>query len=221
MTMKKIALIHATPLSIDPIQSAFDDLWPETLRMNLLDDTLSKDRDNAGELTPDITKRILDLTEYAYSTGVDAVLFTCSAFAPAIESAARINSSPVLKPNEAMLTDALTYGNRIAVLASFDATIPTLSEEIHSLAIGAGRKIHLETRSIPTAMAALGAGNGEEHDRLLADAAEEFESPDVILLAQYSTARAKAEVEKRVSVPVLTSPASAVKQLQSLLLEQS
>ena len=41
--MLRIALIHALPHSIAPIEEAFRRLWPEPVRMNLLDDSLSSD----------------------------------------------------------------------------------------------------------------------------------------------------------------------------------
>src|SRR5689334_19257164 len=40
----RIALIHATPLAVDPIDAAFDAQWPDAERVNLLDDSLSVDR---------------------------------------------------------------------------------------------------------------------------------------------------------------------------------
>src|SRR4051794_34838959 len=37
----RVALIHATPLAVEPIQAAFVRHWPAAVRMNLLDDSLS------------------------------------------------------------------------------------------------------------------------------------------------------------------------------------
>lgn len=39
----RIVLIHATPVSIDPILVAFNDEWSEAETVNLLDDALGKD----------------------------------------------------------------------------------------------------------------------------------------------------------------------------------
>src|SRR5438128_2543171 len=43
MQTPRIALIHATALAIEPINSAFERHWPQAQRMNLLDDSLSVD----------------------------------------------------------------------------------------------------------------------------------------------------------------------------------
>ncbi len=39
----RIALIHALPHSVDPINQALVRDWPQAIRMNLLDDSLSTD----------------------------------------------------------------------------------------------------------------------------------------------------------------------------------
>ena len=51
--------------------------------MNLLDDSLSADLARDGGLTDAMTERFLRLGRYAAGTGSDAILFTCSALAPA------------------------------------------------------------------------------------------------------------------------------------------
>lgn len=81
----RIALIHALPHSVEPINAAFEAQWPDALRMNLLDDSLSADlaRSGAG-LDAAMHDRFLRLADYAVGTGAQALLFTCSAFGPCI-----------------------------------------------------------------------------------------------------------------------------------------
>ena len=66
-------------------------------------------------------------------------------------------------------------------------------------------------------MAALKAGNGAEHDRLLAEAAPRFAGCDAILLAHFSTSRAAPRVTAVLDRPVLTSPSSAVAKLKTTI----
>ena len=61
----RIALIHALRHSVDPINAAFARLWPEPVRMNLLDDSLSADLARAGTLDAAMTQRFLALARYA------------------------------------------------------------------------------------------------------------------------------------------------------------
>ena len=44
----RIALIHALGHSIAPINAEFDRAWPRCVRMNLLDDSLSRDLSRSG-----------------------------------------------------------------------------------------------------------------------------------------------------------------------------
>ena len=63
-------------------------------------------------------------------------------------------------------------------------------------------------------MAALKAGDGPAHDRLLAKAAPQLGECDALLLAHFSTSRAELAVASAVPGPVLTSPGSAVIKLR-------
>jgi len=214
----RVALIHALSLSVAPVNAEFERVWPECVRMNLLDDSLSADlaRSAAG-LDDRMTARFVALAAYAIGTGVQGVLFTCSAFGPCIDAvAARWPDLAVLKPNEAMIDDAVraaaTEGRsrRIGLVATFapalasmPAEFPACVEVIPVLAEGA--------------LAALSAGDALTHDRLAVEAARSAHAMgcDVIALAQFSLARAAPAVERAVPLPVLTTPASAVRRLRS------
>src|SRR5438309_11261228 len=102
----RIALIHATPLAMPPIAAAFRAGWPECETMNLLDDTLSADRAKLTHLDAAMYGRFRRLAAYALDHGAAGILFTCSAFGPAIETVAQEVPVPVLKPNEAMFDAA-------------------------------------------------------------------------------------------------------------------
>ncbi|HXV29019.1 MAG TPA: arylsulfatase, partial [Sinorhizobium sp.] len=64
-THPRIALIHATPIAMDPIRIAFENAWPEAERVNILEDSLSPDRARHHDLTDDLTDRIVALAKYA------------------------------------------------------------------------------------------------------------------------------------------------------------
>lgn len=204
----RIALIHAVRVAIDPVQEAFVRLWPQAVLVNLLDDSLSRDLAEAGSLNREISDRIGALADYGVATGADGVLYTCSAFGPPIEAVQARLKCPVLKPNEAMFRDAIRGAERIGLLASFAPSVEPMRAEFEAMTRGTG--IVLETACEPGAMAALNAGDGKEHDTLLADAAAGLQDCDAIMLAQFSTARARAAVEAATGKPVFTSPDSAV-----------
>src|SRR5947199_4775481 len=109
---------------------AFARLWPDASLMNLLDDSLSADLARDGSLTAGMTDRFLSLGRYVASTRADAILFTCSAFGPSIEAVARAHAPmPVLKPNEAMIEQAVARAHRIGLLATFPPTLASMPRE--------------------------------------------------------------------------------------------
>lgn len=215
--MTRIALVHATPAAVDPIKQAFAEAWPEPDLVNLLDDSLSRDRALTPQLTDGIFGRLDSLGQYAVSLGADAILFTCSAFGPAIERVARSVAMPVLKPNEAMFAEAIAIGGTIGMLATFEPSIASMSEEFQEQVKQAGASARLKSVMVPGAMPALLAGRRDEHDTMVAEAAAQLTGCDAIMLAQFSMAPAAARLRSRNSAPILTSPASAVAVLKSRL----
>jgi maleate cis-trans isomerase len=66
-------------------------------------------------------------------------------------------------------------------------------------------------------MPALNRGEGAMHDAMLAEEALALQDCDAIMLAQFSTARARATVEQATGKPVLTSPDAAVRAMRAAL----
>ncbi len=209
----RIALIHAVRVAMQPVEDAFAEHWPQAERVNLLDDSLSPDRERDGGLTDAMAARIAALAEYAGRCGAHGILYTCSAFGDAIGRVQRAASVPVLKPNEAMFREAIAKGNRLGMLATFAPSIASMEQELRELAPGAT----LVTECVPQAMAALKAGDGATHDRLVAAAARKLDGCDAVMLAHFSTARAYGPVKEILDCPVLTAPGCAVLQMKSVL----
>ncbi len=207
----RIALIHALIHSIAPVNAELDRAWPGSVRMNLLDDSLSADlAASRGGLDDAMTARFVALADYAIGTGVRGILFTCSAFGPCIDAVARHwPEIPVLKPNEAMIADATRIGRRIGLVASFAPTLASMPAEFPA-------GVTVLPALAEGALDALTQGDAARHDQLVVQAAQRVagEGCDVVALAQFSLARAAAEVELAVRVPVLTTVGSAVRLLR-------
>ena len=213
----RIALIHATPVAIDPICDTFKRLWPQARVTNLLDDSLAADLAAAGKLEQSMIDRFCVLAKYVEAGGADAILFTCSAFGAAIEVARGAVKIPVLKPNEAMMEEAIATGPRIALLATFEPSLPSIRAELEQLASAHQAQIKITTRAVPAALTALQGGDDAGHDRQIAAAAEEFDDCDALLLCQFSMASAAQRIPARRGRSVFTSPYSAVARLKQLL----
>lgn len=215
--MPRIALIHALAHSVAPINDALARDWPAAQRMNLLDDSLSADLARSGRLDDAMTARFVALADYAARTGAAAILFTCSAFGPCIDAVKqRLAPLPVLKPNEAMIDEAVAlaraHGGRIGLVATFAPTLASMPAEFPA-------DVPPLTALAEGALPALDRGDLAAHDRAAAQAAQALKAQGcaAIALAQFSLARARAAVAKATDLPVFTTPDSAVRALRRRL----
>jgi Asp/Glu/hydantoin racemase len=215
---RRIALIHAVATAIPPILQAFKEGWPEAKVSNLMDDDLMPAYTREGGLSPHVVERICELALYAARTGADGILFTCSVFPQAEDMAKQLVRIPLLKPDEAMIAAALDAGARIGIVATNRPAAPAAAAQLRAGAAARGKDV-LIVESVAEGAFAIGtAGDAAAHDRMVVEAAERIAGQvDVICLAQVSMALARAAVQAKVKLPVLTSPATAVSRLKALL----
>jgi Asp/Glu/Hydantoin racemase len=218
MAAPRIALIHALPDSVEPANTAFAELWPDAFKFNLMDDALARDLAAAGgRITMEINSRIIDLSRYAMAAGANGILYTCSAFGQSIKAAGLLAPIPVLRPNEAAVDAALDTGPRIALLATFLATVGMMKAEVETRAKERNLNPTIEARHVPGALEALQAGRADEHDALIAKAAAELPPCDAVVLAQFSMTRAARAIAPADGRAVITTPGSAIAKLKGLL----
>jgi len=212
--MPRIALIHALAHSVEPINTALARDWPEATRMNLLDDSLSADLARSGQgLDAAMHERFQRLAQYALDSGANGILFTCSAFGPCIEAVARRHPEvPVLKPNEAMVAEALAGAGTLGLIATFEPTLRSMPAEFPD-------HVALDLALAAGALEALNEGDGARHDQLIAAQAARLRERGCtrIALAQFSMARARGACEAASGLPVLTSVDSAIRRLHTRL----
>jgi len=218
----RIVLIHALRDSQVPTWAAFARGWPEAEIHNLLDDSLSADLAAEGSLKRDMVERFLTLGRYAAGTAAkghktDAILFTCSAFGPAIDAVKEDLSIPVLKPNEAAFEEALSCGPRIGLLVTFAPALPAMQAELEAMAKARNIALQFTGRVAEGALAALQAGRPEEHDLLVAATAAAMPPLHALVLGQFSLARAAAAIAPVKGRRVFTTPEAAVAKLKSLV----
>lgn len=218
----RIALVHALAESLPPTHEAFLRHWPEAFVFDVFDSSLAPDLADAGKLEPSMMERFLTLGCYAANAAGEGgrtagLLFTCSAFGPAIDAVKAALNIPVLRPNEAAFNRALELGGHIGLLVTFPPSLLALEAELRSMAAEQGLHISITSQIIDGALAALKRGDGGMHDRLAAAVAADMPQMDCLILGQFSLARAAAAVRAAVSCPVLTAPNSAVEALRSMV----
>lgn len=212
--MTRLALIHATRVAIEPIETAARAHWPDVETITILEEGLSVDRAGSDGLTDDLTRRIRDLSSYAEASSADGILFTCSAFGSAIDSANAQSSVPIMKPNEAMFDAAFKHGDRVAMIYTFPPAAAGMEEEFREAAISRGSDALIKSYFCDDALEAKRRGDTATHDELIADLAAQIEDADVILLAQFSMASAAEAARAKTAVPILTSPDAAIQAMR-------
>ncbi|MDV6330965.1 aspartate/glutamate racemase family protein [Asticcacaulis sp. 201] len=218
----RIALIHALEESVLPIREAFARLWPEAYTFDLLDTSLAVDLAHTGTLDRAMMDRFQILADYALASEgkggrTQGILFTCSAFGPAIDAVKARLPVPVLRPNESAFEAALEAGDRIGLIVTFGPSLAALKRELVDMAKARGRSLEVNAVLAEGALAALKAGDVDLHDRLVADAAGRIGDVDAVVLGQFSMARAHRAVERATHRRVISTPDSAVVALQRSL----
>lgn len=219
-TAPRIALVHAVAEAIAPINEAFAAHWPEAQTFNLMDDSLSRDLAARGAIDDAMTARFIALSSYCVSTGADAVQFTCSAFNQCIDAAQAAIEIPVLKPDAAMIETAFTHGPRLGAVVTFEPAVDAITAQVDAFAAMVGVHPQLDVRLAQGALEALRAGDVDGHDQRIAQAVAQLGPCDVVMLGQYSMARAAPLVRTPGNVPLLNGPAAAVHELRDVLEHQ-
>lgn len=117
---------------------------------------------------------------------------------------------PLLKPDEATITAAVDAGKRIGILATIPRRVRGAKVQLRPAAAAQRRTIEVVQSLAGGAFGIGNAGDVATHDRIVVEAAERIaDQLDVLCLAQVSMALARAAVQARGKVPVLTSPAAA------------
>lgn len=217
MTSPDITLFSVHKDAMAAAVAAFAQDWPEARISNLMDDGLFRWVGETRGVVPGMYGPFESYTRHMVERGADAILFTCSAFQPCIDAVMAQHAIPMLKPNDAMIEQALDTGSRIAVLATVAGTIPSVSAEIEAMAAARGQEIALSQHFVDHAFAAMAAGEGDVHDGMVADTARSITDADVIVLAQFTLSRAVPQVAAVTNIPVLNSPGAAVAKLKGML----
>jgi hypothetical protein len=114
---------------------------------------------------------------------------------------------PVQSSDSSMIEQAIEKSEEIIVIATVKAAGPTTKRMLEEAAARKRRPVKVDVYLLPEAFQALQNGNGEEHDRLIQEKIADLPDAKVIILAQYSMARAAAGISDE---RVITAPAAAV-----------
>ncbi len=216
-TRPLIALISATPLAIRPAAAAVTEAMGDADVWNILDDRLMAEAESRGGLDPALRARMGSLIDFAVGQGADAVLLTCSLYGAVAEG--HDGPVPTLGPDGAVFDEVVRSSwRRVLVVASFDEARDDSIRRLREAAAQRGRAIEIIGLAVPAARASSASDDPSALiDDLAGAVTPMLADLDAVLLAQYSLAPARAELERRLERPVLSGAVSAARRLRAEL----
>jgi Asp/Glu/hydantoin racemase len=219
MAIKRLGLLHTSATLVPIFAQLCRDKLPGVSVFNLVDDSLIKDVIVSGHIRPQTARRVAQHVAAAEDAGADFIMVTCSSIGPAVETAAKLASVPVLRVDEPMADRAVRTARCIGVIATLPTTLEPTAELIRRRAGAIGKDVELTARLCEGAFDALMSGDAATHDAMVASVLGELTTAvDVVALAQASMARVVDQLplaDKR--VPILASPPIAVDYLATIL----
>jgi aspartate/glutamate racemase len=220
MSVPRIGVIHATPLSLAPISEAMDTEFPTADVRHVLDDSLLKDLRAAGALTEDLERRMERVIAHLLADDIDALQFACSGYVPVVDRAASRLTIPVRKPDEAMYRELADAGHdHVGILATVQPALDLAAHQLQQLLDARSISTVITTRCVPEAMDAAQLGDGLELTRMLTGAVDELSNAGaaVVAFAQYSMSPVAQTIARHTGVPVVTGPRAAARDLRQAL----
>ncbi|MFC0328581.1 aspartate/glutamate racemase family protein [Paenibacillus sepulcri] len=216
--MKKLAIIHTTPVTVEPLKELARQVIGEIEIFNFVDDSiLPQLAGNDGDLSA-VEYRWMHYAQFAEQAGADVILSACSSVGQLADRADSRMSVPVLRIDEAMASEAVRRADRIGVAATLQTTLGPTMQLIREKAAQAGKEVELVPGLADRAYGKLMQGDREGHDEELAKTLMDLAGrTDVVVLAQASMARVVAKLPDAARSKFLSSPRSGMESVKKLL----
>lgn len=172
----------------------------------ITDDTILADVRQAGSPTPAVIERTMLYTMAAEKAGADLILFSCSTMGDVAEICQKFSAVPVVRIDEPMAKEAVSLGEKIALISTLETTQAPSRHLIERLGAEAGKQMKIDKYVQQEAWEALSAGNSEKHNEILLAEIRKLDSMgyDAIVMAQVSM-RALLPALSDVKTPLLCS----------------
>ncbi len=203
----KVAMIQATYRAVEPMVEAFRQIAPEFETVQFVNEQMLAAVNKRGHVGEAELRMFTRMMLEAMESDADCILVCCSIFCSYVPLMRNFTDKPIVAINEPMLARAGEFRQNIGVVSTTPTSGPHTQEQIEK-AMGehAGSASFLH-EIIPEAAAALKAGDGERHDRIVAEASRRLieKGASCVVLSQITMAGGKRFLGKT-PVPVLTSP---------------
>ena len=218
---KTLAVLHTSMVFITVetlIQKIFKELLPDVRLINIVDDSLLPDVMATGVISADVIRRMCSYAVAAETAGADAIFSACSSLGPSINVARELVSIPVIKIDDAMAEKAARESERVGVLATVPTTLGPTVDLINEKAAGMGKSVEVRRGLVEGAFEELMAGNREQHDTMVSEAAQALaKTVDLLVLAQASMTRLANSLSSDTGLPVMSSPRLGIEHVRRVL----
>lgn len=216
--MATIAAVYTGQGLSGLVQAVFNEQLPGHKLVNIIDDGIIHQVMRDGKVTKAIVRRLFDYYRTAADAGADYIINTCSSVGEVAELGQRIFDVPILRIDEPMARKAIQEFDRVGVIATLPTTLAPTVRLLTSKAGSLGKAVSIQEGLAEGAYQALIGGKPEEHDALIAGAAEKLARQcDCIVLAQGSMARMQEKLAGITGKVVLSSPSLCIAHLKSLI----
>ena len=216
--MKKIVMIHTSPVSLNDLKALATELLPGIELINIIDDSLLEEVKVHNGLTSAIISRMCTSVQVADAMKPDLIFNQCSSVGEAFDIARKCTAVPTLKIDEAMAEKAVLLGHTVGVIATVASTMKPSCNLVRTKAAQAGRDVEVREYLVAGALDILmKEKNVDKHNALvLAEIKKAEQVCDVIVLAQGSMT-ALLPCLSGCSKPVLSSPRLAMERVKEML----
>lgn len=214
----KVVCVHTAMALVGPLTETFKRLIPEVEVEHIAESSLIKEVIANNAVTPAVRRRLLDYYNAAADSGADVIFNTCSSVGDIADLGNKICRIPVFRIDRPMAEKAVQEAKKIGVISTLPTTLDPTCRLLQNCAKEAGNEIELVEGLADGAFAAGQSGDGETHDRLIAEAAQKIaDKVDMFVLAQGSMERMEKRLSELTGKPVLSSPVLGVLGLRKYL----
>lgn len=218
MSVKKLAVIHTTTVTIDTMKALVTELIPGCEQIHLMDDSILPELARNGGNLKTVEERWFEYARIAERQGADCIVSACSSVGEVAEGARGYVQVPVLRIDDAMAEEAVKRGSRIGVAATLRTTLEPTIRLLETKARELGTEVQLTPLVADEAYRLLMNGNKEGHDLLLGEELKKLvEQTDIVVLAQASMARVVATLPEALQRKCLSSPRLGIERVKQVL----
>ena len=220
--LTRLAIIHTTPVTVEPLKALAGEIMPGVNVINFVDDSiLPQLKENGGDLAA-VERRWTAYVRFAEEVGADAILNACSSVGELTPRGAAQVNVPVIRIDEAIAEEAVQRGRIIGVAATVPTTLEPTRRLLQAKADAAGREVELVPVLADEAFRRLSEGDSAGHDAVLSMTLSQLaEKVDIVVLAQASMARVVEGLPQALQGRFLASPRSGMERVKSILSDKS